>query len=107
METVIYEGIPNHAKEIRQKVFVDKQGFHNEFNDIDKTASHIVIFDKDKIPIATCRIFGDTVMNTHILGRLAVIKEYRGKKYRFCYGQRSRKVYSKKWWKMYSFTRSM
>ena len=30
METVIYKGIPNYAKEVRQKVFVDEQGFHNE-----------------------------------------------------------------------------
>ena len=79
METVIYEGIPNYAKEVRQKVFVDEQGFHNEFDDIDEIATHIVMFDEDKIPIATCRIFWDTVMNTHILGRLAVIKEYRGR----------------------------
>ena len=79
METVIYEGIPNYAKVIRQKVFVDEQGFHSEFDDIDETATHIVVFDEDKIPIATCRIFWDTVMNTYILGRLAVIKEYRGK----------------------------
>lgn len=79
METVIYEGIPNQAKEVRQKVFVDEQGFHNEFDDIDETATHIVMFDGDRMPIATCRIFWDTAMNTHILGRLAVIKEYRGK----------------------------
>lgn len=79
METVIYKGIPNHAKEVRQKVFVDEQGFHNKFDDIDETATHIVMFNEDKIPIATCRIFWDAVMNTYILGRLAVIKEYRGK----------------------------
>ena len=79
METVIYEGIPKQAKEIRQKVFVDEQGFQNEFDDIDEAATHIVMFDEDKIPIATCRIFWDAKMNTHILGRLAVIKEYRGK----------------------------
>lgn len=35
METVIYESIPNQAKEIGQKVFVDEQGFHNEFDDIE------------------------------------------------------------------------
>lgn len=79
METVTYEGISAHAKEVRQKVFVDEQGFHNEFDDIDETATHIVMFDEDKIPIATCRIFWDKTMNTHILGRLAVIKEYRGR----------------------------
>lgn len=79
METVIYQGIPNYAKEVRQKVFVEEQGFHNEFDDIDETATHIVMFDEDKMPVATCRIFWDTVMRAYILGRLAVIKEYRGR----------------------------
>ena len=79
MEAVIYEGIPEYAKEIRQKVFVDEQGFHDEYDDIDDTAAHIVMFDDNKMPIGTCRIFWDTVMDTYVLGRLAVIKEYRGK----------------------------
>ena len=79
METVIYKGIPEYAKEIRQKVFVDEQGFHDEYDDIDETAAHIVMFDENKIPVGTCRIFWDAEMNTYVLGRLAVIKEYRGK----------------------------
>ena len=80
MDTVIYEGIPDHAKVIRQKVFVEEQGFRDEFDDVDEKATHIVMFNEDKTPVATCRIFWDTTMNTHILGRLAVIKEYRGQK---------------------------
>lgn len=80
METVIYEGIPDYAKEIRKKVFVDEQGFHDEYDDIDDTAAHIVMFDENKMPVGTCRIFWDSEMNTYVLGRLAVIKEYRGKK---------------------------
>lgn len=79
METVIYEGIPAHAREVRQNVFVDEQGFHNEFDDIDETAAHIVMYDENNIPVATCRIFWDAAMNAHILGRLAVIREYRGR----------------------------
>ena len=78
METAIYKGISNCAKEVRQKVFINEQGFQNEFDDIDNTAVHIVLFDNN-IPIATCRIFYDTAMNSYILGRLAVIKEYRSK----------------------------
>lgn len=31
------------------------------------------------IPVATCRVFWNTKMSMYILGRLAVIKEYRGK----------------------------
>ena len=104
METVIYKGIPNYAKEVRQKVFVDEQGFHNEFDDIDETAAHIVMFDEDKIPIATCRIFWDTVMNTYILGRLAVIKEYRGKSIGSVIVKEAEKYIQKRGGKMFSFT---
>ncbi len=79
METVIYDGVTDHAIEVRQKVFVEEQGFHDEFDDIDETAAHIIMFDGDK-PVAVCRVFWDSEMNSHILGRLAVLKEYRGKK---------------------------
>ena len=79
MEIVLYKGISDCAKEIRQNVFVNEQGFHNEFDDIDKIATHFVMFNDAKIPIATCRVFWDTAMNMYVLGRLAVIKEYRGK----------------------------
>lgn len=79
MEIAIYEGIPDCAKEVRQKVFMDEQGFQNEFDDIDDAAAHIVLFGEDKMPVATCRIFWDIRMDFHILGRLAVIKEYRGR----------------------------
>ena len=79
MKTVIYESIPDASKEVRQKVFVNEQGFHNEFDTMDEVAAHVVVFDEDTRPIATCRIFWDTGMKLYILGRLAVIKEYRGK----------------------------
>lgn len=79
METAVYEGIPDCAKEIRQKVFVEEQGFLDEFDETDAAAAHIVLFDKDKLPIATCRVFWEESMDAYILGRLAVRKEYRGK----------------------------
>lgn len=79
MKTVIYEGIPDSAKEIRQKVFVKEQGFQNEFDETDDIAAHIVLFDENDLPVATCRLFPDAKTDSHILGRLAVIKEYRGR----------------------------
>lgn len=79
MKTVIYEGIPSFAKEIRQKVFVEEQGFRDEFDEIDSAAAHIVLFDENDLPVATCRVFPDETADSYILGRLAVIKEYRGK----------------------------
>ncbi len=79
MKVALYEGITDYAKEIRTKVFINEQGFSNEFDDIDEMAVHIVIFNDNNIPVATCRIFENTAMNAYVLGRLAVIKEYRGK----------------------------
>ncbi len=71
--------IPQQAKEIRQKVFIEEQGFEREFDDIDKIAVHFVVFDDFDLPIATCRVFQDEKKGTYILGRLAVIKENRDK----------------------------
>lgn len=45
METKIYNQLPDEAKEIRLEVFVKEQGFEEEFDDIDETAAHIVLFD--------------------------------------------------------------
>lgn len=79
MKISVYEGFTNYAKEIRESVFINEQGFQNEFDEIDSVASHIVLFSDQGKPIATCRVFWNTEMNEYTLGRLAVIKEYRGK----------------------------
>lgn len=57
MKISIYECFPDHAKEIREAVFVREQGFLHEFDKTDDIAIHIVMFDEDKIPAATCRVF--------------------------------------------------
>ena len=74
MKAVIYENIPDCAREIRKKVFTDEQGFQNEFDETDITATHIVLFDQNDLPIATCRVFWDAAIDSYILGRLAVIR---------------------------------
>ncbi len=66
---------------IRQKVFVDEQGFRDEFDDIDDTAIHPVLFNDDDMPVGTCRVFKDEKSGVYTLGRVAVIKEYRGNNY--------------------------
>lgn len=78
MKVEVFSYLPDCAREIRQRVFVDEQGFKTEFDEIDKTAAHLVVFDGDT-PVATCRIFKGEVEGVYNLGRLAVIKEYRGK----------------------------
>ena len=80
MKTKIFSSLPEAARDIRKKVFVDEQKFTLEFDDKDEIAAHLVIFDEDGTPIATCRIFKDCNKEFYVVGRLAVIKEYRGKK---------------------------
>ena len=79
MKISIYENIPDGAREIRQAVFIDEQGFQSEFDEIDAAAIHIVSYDEDDVPVATCRVFWNEEMRAYTLGRLAVIKKCRGR----------------------------
>lgn len=79
MKISIYDHFPDQAKVIREEVFVKEQGFQHEFDQTDDIAIHIVMFDEDGTPAATCRVFWDEEMDSYVLGRLAVIKKHRGK----------------------------
>lgn len=79
MQSKIYNGLPQEAHEIRNEVFIKEQGFENEYDSIDETAAHIVMYNEEEVPVATCRVFWNTEMNSYVLGRLAVVKEHRGK----------------------------
>lgn len=65
------------AKKIREEVFVSEQGFQNEFDEIDNYAIHIVFYE-ETMPVAVCRYYEDKEKNTYIIGRIAVLKAYRG-----------------------------
>lgn len=71
-----YEKLPEEAHFIRQTVFVEEQGFEEEFDTIDNTAVHAVGFI-DGSPIATGRIFPAEENGAYYLGRLAVLKDFR------------------------------
>ena len=71
-----YTGLNDDIIKIRTEVFIEEQGFKDEFDEIDKTCSHIVLYENNK-PIATCRYFLEN--GTYHVGRVAIIKEYRGK----------------------------
>ena len=58
MEVKIYNKLPDEAKELRLEVFVKEQGFEEEFDDIDETAAHIVLFDGAR-PVGVCRLVTD------------------------------------------------
>lgn len=72
----VYDVIPDEAREIRQTVFMKEQGFSYEFDETDNTAKHILLFVDSK-PAGVGRFFTDDGAEYHI-GRLAVLKEYRG-----------------------------
>ncbi len=72
-----YDELSPFAMLVRTSVFVNEQGYQNEFDFIDENAHHFVIFDGKK-PVATARVYFDMLMETYCLGRVAVLKEYRG-----------------------------
>lgn len=78
MNTKIFETLPPEAIKIRETVFVKEQGFQNEIDKVDDIAKHIVLFDNE-MPIATCRFFIKNTNENYVIGRIAVMGEYRGK----------------------------
>ena len=72
-----FDYLPQEAKDIRTEVFVNEQKFENEFDDIDDIAYHLIIWEGEKA-IANARLYREKdEKNSYIIGRLAVLKEYR------------------------------
>lgn len=62
---------------IREEVFIKEQGFQHEFDEIDASAVHLVIYHNDQ-PVGCGRIYPDAQTDgTWHLGRLAVLSPYR------------------------------
>ena len=76
MKIKIYDTLPLEAVTIRKSVFIEEQGFKDEFDKIDDYSRHLVMYDNN-IPIATCRFYKKQGTHSYIIGRIAVIKEYR------------------------------
>lgn len=76
MQFVVTKSVPLDAKNLRIEIFVEEQGFLEEFDEIDDYASHIVMY-LDKKPVATGRIFIKED-KAYKIGRVAVKKEHRG-----------------------------
>jgi predicted GNAT family N-acyltransferase len=77
MDIKVFYQLPEDAANIRVEVFVDEQGFSEEFDSDDKNAIHFVGYVDGKA-VATSRVLtlGD---NKYLIGRIAVIKVFRGK----------------------------
>ena len=79
MEIKAYAKLPKEAMKIRTAVFIEEQKFKTEFDEIDERSTHLVAFD-GSTPVATCRIYcKNSSGKEFIIGRIAVIKDYRGR----------------------------
>ena len=77
MDIKIYDTLPDDAARIREEVFMKEQGFHDEFDNTDPTAAHIVLYIEGT-PVGTCRFFPGQEEGEYVIGRIAILKKYRG-----------------------------
>ena len=76
LQIVQYDSLPTDATAVRTDVFVNEQGFAEEFDTTDAVATHFVAYEK-ACPIGTCRVFETD--SGYVLGRLCVKKANRGR----------------------------
>jgi len=76
-EHKFYSALPDEARFIRTEVFIEEQGFKNEFDESDGQCLHLVIFS-DGTPAAAGRIFPPE-NGICIIGRIAALRNFRGK----------------------------
>ena len=79
MQAKFFNGINKDAKLIREEVFIQEQGFKNEFDEYDDYVDTLVLYNDQNEPIATARVYEiDSVNKIYKLGRIAVRKQFRG-----------------------------
>lgn len=71
-------GLSDDEKTIRETVFVIEQGFKDEFDESEDSSIHLVLY-LNEAPIACGRIT-KIDPDTYQIGRIAVMKAYRGQK---------------------------
>ena len=76
LTTRIFTSLPDEAKDIRKTVFMQEQGFSEEFDHIDAYARHVLSY-LDGVPVAACRYFNSG--SEYVISRLAVLAPCRGK----------------------------
>ena len=74
IEIVTWTDCQSELRNVREQVFVREQNvpIELEWDGFDETATHLLVIHK-KIPIACARI-----LNYQVIGRMAVLKSYRG-----------------------------
>lgn len=79
MDHRFFDVLPPEARAIREEVFIQEQGFQEEFDEWDDRARHLLVYDEKGDAAATARIFpmGDRPGYFYI-GRVSVRRAYRG-----------------------------
>lgn len=79
MRYLWYDTLPQAAADIRKTVFIDEQGFQEEFDARDEAGRcrHLVVCDGDQA-VATCRCFAGKEEGVWTIGRIAVVRARRG-----------------------------
>ena len=72
----VLDSVNDACRFIRETVFVEEQGFEEEFDTLDQTAVHFLI-TVDGGPAATARMMTGSKDGEYIVGRVAVLPEYR------------------------------
>lgn len=70
-----YDTLPEESIAIRRTVFMEEQGFQDEFDTLDDRARHLLLFIGQEA-VGTCRFYASDT--TIIIGRVAVLKAHRG-----------------------------
>ncbi len=78
MHITVSETLPAEAKVIREAVFMEEQGFQNEFDETDGIARHLLLWEEGNA-VGVCRIFPGEAAGEWIFGRLAVLPDFRGR----------------------------
>lgn len=73
----VSERLSDDAARLRREVFMEEQGFRDEFDDDDERSVHIVLYDDDA-PVAVCRIIPGDDGGSCRIGRVAVSADRRG-----------------------------
>lgn len=73
----VYPALPTEAASIRKEVFMEEQGFVEEFDEIDHQARHIVVFNGE-VPVGTCPFIGTRRETLMFWEELQSEKAFRG-----------------------------
>ena len=69
--------LPEAARRIRETVFMQEQGFCEEFDELDACSWHVLLY-QDGEALGTARLFSEQGTDNMHIGRVAVLKPARG-----------------------------